>query len=250
MKKSILISLVCLVAVGSGLVFYFSKNKNKSVNLNPIVETTKTENQKVISSTENNKNNKNNLKNLLTKGNYLKCEMNEEGFKGTYYIDGKKERVRVVMKSLDGEKTVENNILVLGKETYSWANDGVNKIGYKFIDDGEEDSDGFDEIEEKWEEFDQMADSEKIESENDSGLDFESEFNGDCQAWRLDESIFTVPADIKFNDMSNLSDQFEKAVEGQEDPSEENIGEYMKQLESMGIEIDDKDLEMLGDLNE
>lgn len=246
MKKPVLIFLVCAIAVGGGLAFYFSKNKNQSFPLNSEIKNTNSENfEKAMNKTDNDMSNEN--LETLAKGKSLKCEINEEGVIGTYYIDGKNQRVRVISKINEGGKTIENNILVFGKDNYSWTDDGVKKEGYKFSDAEEGTDGGFENIEKKWADLENemgvKIGNEEIVNENPEG-------KTTCQDWKVDEAMFVIPKDIDFKDMSELNNQFEKMIENPEGMNEENLDEYMKQLEGMGVDLNESDLEMLGDLNE
>lgn len=253
MKKTILIFLAGLLAIGGGLVFYLSKNKNQSVSLNSNPEKVDEIENTVDSLDESSLdgNEINNLENLIASGKSIKCNFQDGTLEGVYYIDGKNDRVRMDSEMIEDGQTIKNNLLVLGKETYSWSDDGVNKVGYKFIDDGNEEIDNdFEELENNLDRVEEEMREEGINPEDEDLIDYEAEIKGECQVWKLDESVFAIPSDVEFNDMNALTDQFEKMIGDQESLTEENLDEYMKQLEGMGVDLGEGDLEEIGDLDE
>lgn len=126
------------------------------------------------------------LKDLFASGISQKCTfMNNEGetnTRGTVYAANGKSRAD--FSSVTSGQTVNSHMIVDGKTNYVWM-DGQNK-GIKST-------------------FDPNQTSENPETADTSkDTDLNKEVDYACTPWIPDESLFKIPSDVEFTDMSAL----------------------------------------------
>ncbi len=128
-------------------------------------------------------------KELLNRAESLYCEAEyefEEGImKSVYYFDNENERMRMDSGATikDGEIAYNMSFIIKDNWAYMW-DDSMNINGLKMTVETRED------IEQD------QADLEK-----------ELEFN--CRSWSVDDSVFILPADKSFPDMSDFLEQIQ-----------------------------------------
>lgn len=127
-----------------------------------------------------------NTKDLLNKGEPLYCrhQMSNEEFEisSKYYFDSENQRMRSDSEAYakDEDLTYNSSFIIKDGWAYMW-NDLMIMDGMKFYLD-------------------------ETEAESES-LDLEEELEFICQTWQVDSSIFELPDDINFSDMSELLNQ-------------------------------------------
>lgn len=128
------------------------------------------------------------LKDLLTAGVAQKCTFSmtqESGNQsGTTYITNGK--LRGDFTSQANGKTMETHMIVSGNTSYVWQEG--EKEGFKSSFDPSTSVSG----------------SEAQSASTTASLDFNKQGDYKCSAWVVDESMFTPPSDVKFNDFSQL----------------------------------------------
>lgn len=129
------------------------------------------------------------LKDLLEKDESLYCvslENTEEAeIKTSFYIDNQKQRMRSnseVKDKLEG-LNYSSSFILEDNWLYMW-NDLMIMDGMKFYIEEDE------------------SDSEALDMDQDLELS--------CQAWQVDDSIFNLPSDINFSDMSEFLEQLKE----------------------------------------
>jgi len=135
---------------------------------------------------------------LLASKKSLKCValIEEEGatVDMTYYFDNKGEKFRVNTKTIDNVSNKEyNSSAILKDGWYYFWDDTSNIDGMKTK--AEEDN----------EEYEDEYVDEFLDDEDDYGVDMDEEFDFDCQAWKVDNSVFELPSDKSFKDLSELN---------------------------------------------
>ncbi len=128
-------------------------------------------------------------KELLERDESLRCtsEQIDNGafISSTYYFDNDNERLR-----MDSEVEVEaedlhynTSFIVKDNWAYMWGDLEVIPAFKIYLEDSEE--------------------------EHDEGLDLEEELEFNCQSWSVDNSVFNLPVNVDFADMSDLLQQFQ-----------------------------------------
>ena len=115
----------------------------------------------------------------------------------TYYIDG--EKMLIIINNTVDEKTHVTNILTDVDWQYTWV-EGETK-GTKMRIPSEE------ELQEKQEETEEFIESQELEADlNVSTIeaDEDDRYDIDCQLKKVDSSIFNIPTDIEFTDLSEV----------------------------------------------
>jgi predicted small secreted protein len=128
------------------------------------------------------------LSDLMKRGQPTKCTFNysEAGGnqQGEAYISGNS--VRVNTKTNTDGKNTETYLIKKGTEYYVWGSDTAGK-GTKFV----------------FTEADEKAMQEKGQNqEADKNVDLNKTVDYKCSIWIPDNSLFTVPANIEFQDMT------------------------------------------------
>lgn len=122
------------------------------------------------------------LKELQAMASPQKCtfkdEASQEQVQGLVYIG--KGKMRGDFGMFSQGKTIKSHMISDGKYSYTWMDDSAT--GFKVA-----------------------VDAPKTESKPaSSGVDADKQFNYFCQAWSEDSSMFTVPSNVDFQDMSSL----------------------------------------------
>lgn len=114
-----------------------------------------------------------------------------------YYIDGKK--MKIVINNIIDEKTHVTNILTDVDWQYTWVEGEIK--GTKMRIPSEE------ELQEMQEETEEFIESQELEADlNVSTIeaDEDDRYDIDCQLKKVDSSIFNIPTDIEFTDLSEV----------------------------------------------
>ena len=134
------------------------------------------------------------LRELLAMGKSQKCEISssdtdENGVKtetkGTLYFSGNKMAEEVQMTSSQKDSPPNLTMMMVTDGTYMYSWDVSKKTsGMKF-------------------KITQPTEGDKIENKNGS-VDLDKKFDMKCTNWTVDNSKFTIPADVKFTDLSEM----------------------------------------------
>ncbi len=130
-------------------------------------------------------------KSLECKADY-KDEVSE--MEMTYYFDNKGERFRINTKTIDNINNEENNSYAILKDGWYYFWDDTSNI------DGMKTK-----VEEDNEDYEDEYVDEFLDDEDEYGLDMEEEFNFKCKSWRVNNSIFELPSNKSFKDLSELN---------------------------------------------
>ena len=115
----------------------------------------------------------------------FKDDSSPEQAQGVMYIS--KGRVRGDFGVINQGKTVRTHMISDGKYSYTWMDDSAN--GFKVA-------------------INEPKPQQAVQAENQpgaSGVDANKQMSYDCQAWSEDANVFSVPANINFQDLSALS---------------------------------------------
>ena len=145
---------------------------------------------------------KTSLKNLMGAGENMKCEWKIEDEasgvgNGTVYVSG--EKFRQDMEIVEEGQTMKMHIISDGQWIYQW--NSTTKEGVKM---------SMNEIEKMETE---STDQTENQAESFSTEDFEEEFEYDCDRWVVDNSLFKVPSDVQFSDMTEMIKTFQEGSE-------------------------------------
>lgn len=181
MKKNLVIILVLGVAVVGGLVFFSSQSKQKGETISPSQTnegTTVTEETIVTEESETNTSTE------LALGGSYKCTYTmEQGLKVTTYVKNGKMRTEIPLEVGD-----TNISLYTDNKVYQWST--KEKQGF------------FMSVEEaKQQPNTEVQDPDKYLEE------IRRKYQPDCQNMDLPDSLFRVPTDIEFQDLSQLLNQ-------------------------------------------
>ena len=192
MKKIFIVALAVVVLLGAGYgISLYLKNKNTSpVNL---LQSDKTDQ-------ENKFNAKTSIKNLLTRGKALKCTFEKDAddeseggqMKGvTYIANGKVRNDIKITTGVNGE-TMEMHSIVNDGWVYSWPiGEGNRGMKIKAVENEDNNQDYPSEM-----------------------ANIQNEFAYQCSRWSLvDNKKFVPPADVDFQDYSNMMEGFRDNTE-------------------------------------
>lgn len=202
--KKIMPVLVILILLGVGGYFYMSSKG--TVPKTPFGTASNNAGGNVFTS----------IKDALSKSLSLKCIYKDErGVQTTTYIKGG--AVRVTMEGVK-EKDQPNSIILKDKKMYMW--DEVNKTGFTFtmtepvITPGQE--------------------VEAKKSQDAEVLSEIEKYKDSCKTEVISDSFFSVPTDVKFQDMSafteNLKNQAPATGAGSTGDQQKALEELMKQI--------------------
>ena len=208
MSKKILFPMIIVLVLLASVYVYWNFFKNTIVPIS--VELSNPINVEKNDDTSTIKGNKS-LRNLLTSNDSLKCTYNniEDNIqsRGIYYLDGKTKRIRVESIVEIENKEIKTFFLTLGDASYSWTDDGISKTGLKFSNQSTNLENNL-EIPEN--ETSLIPKDAIMDNTNpDIDLVMDKEVGVDCQKWIIDESMFILPSDVFFQDMTNLTKQLE-----------------------------------------
>lgn len=181
MKKVILGVIVLLVLLVGGVLLNRAK---------PTSEVADSTAAKSLAETQTNSTaEKSSLKSLLAMNKSQKCTFDVESSSGTNYITGGKMRGDFTAKT--GGSTATTHMIVDGQTSYVWM-DGQTS-GYKM-------------------DFSAMQGNSTKGDVNNTGqvnVDPNRDMNYNCTGWSVDNSVFVLPTNIKFADMSAMMDQYQ-----------------------------------------
>ena len=160
------------------------------------------------------------LQELMKKGKAVKCsfELDNNGFltTGSYYIDNETPMTRgdisMTMEIEGEEKEIVNHTIFKDEKVYSWQDGEKNGMIFNADEDTSEDEE-LEEIQEESDEFDYSNEE----------IDF------DCVNWKIDKSVFDLPKEVNFEDIT------EKMQEYMEMPGDL---ETLEGMEESGIDIE------------
>lgn len=126
---------------------------------------------------------KGSLRSLIAAGKNVNCEINypDGSTKGTTYVSGNKMRGDFTVKGPD-DKEIASHMINDGTYAYIWTD--TAKQGTKV-------------------KIDAVKPSVSPNAQT-QGADLDSEVDLKCSPWSVDDSKFTVPADIQFSDLSSI----------------------------------------------
>lgn len=215
--------LLPLLLIGSALIFSACIKKN--------VQSEQDENQEAqVQQQEQNQqaenslgeNFKGSLKNLLGMGKQVKCtwKIQEESMtiEGIVYIDNKKSKME--MKMTDAR--VDKNSPMANLQTYTYADEewvynwgGPNNQGMKFK---------LEDMKKMQQEAEETSGDNETdgESSNIAMKNWQEEYEYHCQPWKVDQSVFQLPGDVKFVDLNETIKE-----------AQEQSNEMMKNMKGM-----------------
>jgi hypothetical protein len=191
--KIIKIALIALVFLGIPAVAYFGY---KSLNKIEKDADTVSETAKIISENENIKTN---IQELIKEGKPIKCSYNvttdQGSSSGIFYVSG--EDMRTESKVVAGDTTTESYVIKKGEIIYMW--DPKTLSGYQMAATEE------------------MIDND-IESYESAEIpdimkDINTNMDYDCDTWIIDNSMFDLPENVTFMDLSTLGEQMQESQE-------------------------------------
>lgn len=145
------------------------------------------------------------LRDLIAQNIPQKCNYSGSDDQGSFdteiLISGKKFKQTIKYKSVEGEETI--NSISDGEYVYTWGNHfGGNAFATKMKADFENKN------------TPDIDDSENYSSSEDSGssVDLDSDFQGKCSPTVVSDSDFQVPTDIKFQDYSQMIEDWQKSL--------------------------------------
>jgi flagellar basal body-associated protein FliL len=210
MKKIVLV-LVIFILLGVGGYFYMSSKG--TLQKAPIGAGSNNSSSNVFTS----------IKDALSKSLSLKCTYKDEkGIQTTTYIKGG--AIRVMMEEVK-EKEQSNNVILKDKKMYMWNE--ITKTGIIFTM-----------TEPKISPVKVAGKIPEAPTNKDASLLAEIEkYKDSCRAEIIEDSFFTPPADVKFQDMSAFTESLMKRVptanpvqDGSTVESQKALEELMKQI--------------------
>lgn len=204
-----LVSVILLALIAGLILFFFNKNRPESTQENGASNKENVD----VGSANAPADSKDTFvfADLMNKkqGSY-RCEISNDQGVFIYYFNDQEMLIDV--------EVPEMHTLTLVKEDYTYNWDAKTKVGTKFSNDideampEDEPSDVYDE---------EMLDEEMLPPE-DVGA-----FNPDelvCRAWPVDRSVFQVPSDVTFQDLSEMQQQFVDGIDAMGDY--ESMGDF------------------------
>lgn len=180
MNTKLIIAIVAVVLVAGGGWFYWSSQKSGDSNKN---QTTNSKQTKTSSKPESQTST---LSRLLKSGRATKCTFKSQEISGTVYIAGKN-RAAYQFNSTDPE--IGSGGMILSENTmFIWRDKTKDGIKKTFSP----------------EELESAKKTAGSSSESASSVDWDKEYNFSCTSWRVNNSLFTPPSDVKFTDMQQM----------------------------------------------
>lgn len=167
---------------------------------------------------------KNSLASLLQMGKKQKCTWRVEAENGvnsgTVYIDGKRYKSEV---SMSGEENLTMYSYSDGEWNYVWGGlqFGENKGIKMRINAMEEEMD-------QVETQENYRDMEQYQSMQNNDVEYDYQ----CENWRVDESVFTLPANVNFVDPTESL----KRMQEQAEQMQGNLEQMQEEMKRMGIQ--------------
>lgn len=161
------------------------------------------------------------IKDALSKSMSLKCVYkDEEGVETTTYIKGGALRVMMI-NAKEGEQP--NNIVMKDKMMYMW-ND-TTKTGFSYKIEEPKDVTPIPTVEDK------TVNKETGDDQKESVLAQIEKYKDTCKVETVVDSMFAVPTDVKFQDMSALQEQMMKTVpQAPQGGSQEDMQKYIQEM--------------------
>ncbi len=196
--KKIIIPIAVLLLV-AGIVFATKKNKQ------PTQQQQQDQAQIQEQNGEDGDSMKASIQEMMAKGKKLKCEWSDDqGNKGVMYTDG--QRVKTEMSySQQQTQNMNDSYMVHQQDTvYVWqANSDVGQM-FKEQD--------FEQFQEEAEEMQDEAEDVQVPKEAQV---WQNNYDFKCESWKVDDSVFQVPDDVEFKDMTEVMKQAQEQVQEQ-----------------------------------
>ena len=134
------------------------------------------------------------VKNLLSAGRSLTCTFSSEGNSGTVYIDANQKRMRGdFVTQFEGSSSV-GHIINNSEYMYTWSDSEPQGVRIPVPDDE-----------------DTPVSAGEVPSAPQVYNALEADYDYDCDAWRVDESMFSLPPDVEFIDIAEQFKQLQTA---------------------------------------
>lgn len=179
-KSLIIAAIVILALIGGALYLTLGKSSTAPNQETGIMKEKTQTTQEMV---------KGSLKSLFGVGKNVICTVNDaenEG-SGIVYVAGNKIRGDFTSK-IDG-KTIESHFIQDEEFSYLWSSEMEEGIKMK-ADLGTEET--------------AVSDNKDAQVPNTETVDLNKEVDYKCSNWSVDNSKFSLPANIKFSDLSNL----------------------------------------------
>ncbi len=160
------------------------------------------------------------VKDLLGIKKAQKCTWEgEDGMTGTVYTDGTRSYMEInniMVSGFDGKsKQAKGSMYTIADKeyAYTWSSTSNEGMKVKVMNDGDEYDNEFDSLEMDGDLTDEVDEDEA------------EEYNYQCSTWKVDNSKFKIPKDIKFKDMSAMIDEMKKDSDKMKDVCDALDGE-------------------------
>lgn len=185
-KKVIIVVTAAIVLIGGGVAAYMMTRPDdtQSSSTSGDEATTQTTTEESVATAS--------IKEFLLAGENKQCTFQDADIRGTLYFAGD-QRMRQDYESTNAAEPGSGSMIVLQEKQYIWSND--TKEGMIFAFNPEEEA---------------AASEEAAETPEEDSVDLNKEFEFTCRSWRVDESLFTPPSDVKFTDMAAMMQQFQQ----------------------------------------
>ncbi|PKM91317.1 hypothetical protein CVU82_01820 [Candidatus Falkowbacteria bacterium HGW-Falkowbacteria-1] len=135
------------------------------------------------------------VEDLFAEGKPLQCSATVESGEGSvvmnYYFDNNGKKLRVESQTLNKASNLNiNSVSILDDNWYYFWDDLTNKDGMKM----------------KVEENQENVKDKNIDENNN--FDMKEEFDFKCKSWKVDSSMFDLPKDKTFKDLTSLMNGF------------------------------------------
>lgn len=186
MKKAVIIAIAAVVVVGgAGAAYAFTQKSDDTANSQTQTNQTTNSQEQVAEPTSV----KATLASFLTSNDTKECtysaNVNDSQTTGTVYFSN--QRMRMNYTSTSAEETQSGSMIVMSGTQYVW--DTTSKQGFKFA-------------------F--TADAAAAESSSQTqSVDVNQAYDFTCKNWTVNESYFTPPTDVTFQDLSQLQNQLQ-----------------------------------------
>lgn len=138
---------------------------------------------------------------MLSSGKAMTCTWEDgTGMNGVMYVDGDRMRSEVMnVPQASGEMMGTMYTMSDGEWLYTWTSDSSEGTKFSVKEDVTEDvaiDDGA---------IDDMP--ETMDPDMADAMNIDENYTYDCDTWRVDEAMFSVPSNINFIDMDAMMDQ-------------------------------------------
>jgi len=179
MKKSglIIVAIVVVLLLAAGGMFLMKSSKTPTVKKTVNTQTAKPQTTNSLKGT---------IIGLLSGGKNITCQITYPDNKGTgtVYVSDKKFAGDFIMKGVDGKET-NAHMISDGTYMYVWSSGISTGIKMNLA----------------------AAKNAAQNAQTDQSVNINQEVGLNCSPWAPDSSKFTVPSDMKFQDMSQLLQQ-------------------------------------------